>query len=146
MMQNQNLSLALLLWSVKRASATADHEAKDRESSLIIALLCAAFSTEIGMKAILQSQRKTAEGHDLGAIYRQLPQAVQSSILERGGFSDIELRHRLENLNTSCTALESMYESHGIETAVNFLQKLASAVHTELENGRGSALPNQACS
>lgn len=146
MMQNQNLSLSLLLWSVKRVSATVDNEAKDRESSLIIALLCAAFSTEVGMKAILHSQRKTAKSHDLGAIYRQLPHAVQSSILARAGFSETELHHRLGNLNTSCTALGSMYESDGIETAVSFLQKFASAIHTELEDGRKVAMSNRLCS
>lgn len=134
-MQNQHLSLALLLWSVKRVSALADNQARDRESSLIIALLCAAFSTEVGMKAILHSRCRTAEGHDLGAIYRQLPDSVQQSILARGGFSETELWHRLEKLNTSCMALGSMYEGQGLENAVSFLQKFASAIHVELENG-----------
>ena len=141
--QHLSLALALLLWSVKRASALADHEAGEREAALPIALLCAAYSTEIGLKGILQSQHKTAEGHDLGAMYRQLPQAVQWSILARGGFSETELHGRLDNLSTSCEALGTMCCGHGIDIAVTFLQRLAGAVHTELEERIRTAGPGR---
>jgi len=144
-MQNQHLSLALalLLWSVKQASALADHEVEEREAALPIALLCAAYSTEIGLKGILQSQHKAAEGHDLGAMYRQLPQAVQSSILARGGFSESELQERLDDFSTSCAALGSLCRGHGTDIAVTFLQRLAGAVHTELEERIRTAEPGR---
>lgn len=59
------------------------------------AIVCAAFSAEVGLKTILARLSISAKGHDLRALYLKLPGEIQYEIFEATGFPMKEFAEQL---------------------------------------------------
>jgi hypothetical protein len=108
-----------------------DPELEVYDGSLIAtpALVCAAFSVEVGLKLLLSRCGRTAKGHDLFKLYRMLPRHLQFQIRHGTGYARKEFVRELLIARNAFTEWRYVYEANdGLMVGVVFLGKLAEAV------------------
>jgi hypothetical protein len=108
-----------------------DPELEVCDGSLIAtpALVCAAFSTEVGLKLLLSRCGRTSKGHDLFKLYRKLPRHLQYQIRIGTAYNRRYFLQELLVARNAFTEWRYVYESKdGVRVSVYFLGKLASAV------------------
>jgi hypothetical protein len=102
------------------------------------AIVCAAFSTEVGLKCIARSCGVVIRGHDLRDIYDKLPQHFRSQIQEGTCRSEVEFDKQLEKARHAFVQWRYVYESESfLLVNVGFLGQLSAVVcsiSSKLEN------------
>jgi len=95
------------------------------------AVVCAAFSAEVGLKSILARSGIKAKGHDLRALYMKLPGELKYAIFEATGSSMEEFAAHLAHSRLAFSRWRYIYEEND-EAWINvdFLGKFAEAVET----------------
>lgn len=108
-----------------------DPELEPCDGSLIAtpALVCAAFSIEVGLKLLLSRCGKGAEGHDLFRLYRKLPRHLQFQIRHGTTYTHRDFVKELFIARNAFTEWRYVYESQDtLSVNVIFLGKLAESV------------------
>jgi HEPN domain-containing protein len=104
------------------------------------AIVCAAFSAEVGLKTMLTRNGLTAKGHDLRALYLKLPGETKYAIFEATGFSMEEFAAQLAHSRLAFSEWRYVYEENReMVINVNFLGKFASAVESVSLSSRSAA-------
>jgi HEPN domain-containing protein len=102
------------------------------------AIVCAAFSAEVGLKTILARCGITAKGHDLKALYSSLPKHLQLQIQEGTCLAELEFKKLLEESRLAFVEWRYVFERESyLKVNVGFLGTLASviqAVSTRMGN------------
>ena len=93
------------------------------------ALVCAAFSAEVGLKTILKLEGTDFHGHDLLALFMALSDTSKSGILDATDLSVEEFAAQLNHSKHAFVEWRYIYEEVG-EKHINaaFLGKFAGAV------------------
>lgn len=93
------------------------------------AVVCAAFSAEVGLKTMLNRQGIAAKGHDLRALFMKLPGEQQYAIFEKTGMQIEEFSAHLAHSRLAFSKWRYIYEEKG-ESFINlrFLGRLAEAI------------------
>lgn len=97
------------------------------------AVVCAAFSAEVGLKNLLSRQGEVAHGHDLRALFLKLLPEQQHAILratsQAAGLSEQEFATNLAHSRLAFSEWRYIYEARGEKLInVRFLGALASAI------------------
>jgi hypothetical protein len=106
------------------------------------AVVCAAFSAEVGLKTLLEIHGKPTKGHDLRQLFLKLPDSIKLSIFEATKLSVEEFGSQLAHSRLAFSEWRYIYEERREKHInVNFLGLFASAVDqviaTEREAQRG---------
>ncbi len=97
------------------------------------AVVCAAFSAEVGLKTLLEQLGKPATGHDLRALFLKLPDEQQLAIFEATGLSVEEFGSQLAHSRLAFSEWRYIYEAKGEKHInVRFLGTFAGAVESVL--------------
>jgi hypothetical protein len=111
--------------------------------AFIPAVVCAAFSSEVGLKAILLGEGKPATGHNLCPLFERLSSESQAAIIRNIGYERERFEADLLAANDAFTKWRYVYEEEGSRrVSGQFLLLLASATHkvaAELESINASA-------
>ena len=121
-----------------RATSTAFLEAYRRcmtdspetsEAMFIPALVCAAFSAEVGLKSLLLQAGKPVHGHDLFTLFEQLPPNSQSEIVQSVGLDPASFMANLTQIRNAFPEWRYIYEFQ-TERMINvaFVANFAQAV------------------
>lgn len=95
------------------------------------AVVCAAFSSEIGLKTLLERQGIKASGHDLMKLYKKLPPDQQYKIYEETGMAMQEFTAHLLNSRLAFVKWRYIYEEKGGSMVnLKFLGAFAQAIET----------------
>jgi hypothetical protein len=123
-----------------RRCMDAEHEREQRHFMVFPALVCAAFSAEVGLKTILRLEGGDAHGHDLLTLFQSLSDYSKVAILDSTGVTIEEFAAQLNHSKKAFVEWRYIYEEVD-EKHINvaFLGKFASAVEA-----RGLQLKNAA--
>jgi hypothetical protein len=92
------------------------------------AIVCTAFSVELGMKALLLSQGDKAWGHDLFELFNGLTQGAQDSIVVQVGLPRSEFDAKLRKIAKAFEQWRYVYEAtKDVQIDAAFLSKFAVA-------------------
>jgi hypothetical protein len=92
------------------------------------AVVCAAFSIEIGFKAIIMSEGNTAsQVHELAKLFKEISPAAQDSIVKEVGLDPAAFTAGLESASNAFDQWRYYYEKGSLQANLNFLAKLANA-------------------
>ena len=126
---SQSVSSAFL-----EAFRRCDPVSDSRESKHMMAfpaIVCAAFSAEVGLKTILTRCGLSAKGHDLRALYLKLPGPTKYAIFEATGLPMEEFAAQLAHSRLAFSQWRYIYEeSREMHINVNFLGNFANAVES----------------
>lgn len=105
-------------------------ETKDSKHFMAFpAIVCAAFSAEVGLKTLLDRLGIAAKGHDLRALLLKLPSELQYAIFEATGMSIEEFAGQLAHSRNAFVDWRYIYEKNGENfISIKFLGAFASAV------------------
>jgi HEPN domain-containing protein len=93
------------------------------------ALVCAAFSVEVGLKAILMKEGKKGSGHDLLALFKRLPIDSKIEIIQIVGMEPELFYAHLRQAKDAFKDWRYVYEETGEKTVnLDYVARLASAV------------------
>ena len=98
-------------------------------NAIVPAVVCLAFSVELGFKAILVGLNKPSEGHKFVELFNKLPCDIKTEIqlVVVGGES--EFSSRLESVSNAFVKWRYIFEENGYYSIdLDFLVKLHSAV------------------
>ncbi|MGY5715572.1 hypothetical protein ACXHQL_25775, partial [Vibrio parahaemolyticus] len=107
-----------------------EREMKMQSTIALPAIVCAAFSSEVGLKLILKKCGVEKKGHDLFKLYSALPKHYQIQIVEGSGYRSEEFNHELKKVRAAFVEWRYIYEKDSIEIMnVWFLGKLAKSIN-----------------
>ena len=93
------------------------------------AVVCAAFSAEVGLKTLLGRQGVSSKSHDLRALLLKLPAEQQYAIFEATGLAMEEFAAQLSHSRLAFVEWRYIHEENReMSINVGFLGKFASAV------------------
>ena len=99
------------------------------EAMFIPALVCAAFSAEVGLKALLLQAGKAARGHDLVKLFNRLPGEFQTDIFGRMGMDASQFAANLNHVREAFKDWRYMYEFNDERSiSIAFVANFAIAV------------------
>jgi hypothetical protein len=108
-----------------------DPELELYDGSLIAtpALVCAAFSVEVGLKLLLTRCGRAAKGHDIFKLYRRLPRHLQFQIRHGTTYARREFVKEFLKARNAFIEWRYVYESQDVlVVSVIFLGRLAKTV------------------
>lgn len=107
-------------------------ETKDSKHFMAFpAIVCAAFSAEVGLKTMLERLGITAKGHDLHSLLMKLPGEMQYAIFEATGMTMEDFSSQLAHSRNAFVDWRYIYEKNGENfISIKFLGIFASAVET----------------
>jgi len=99
------------------------------EAMFIPALVCAAFSAEVGLKSLLLQAGKPARGHDLFALFEQLPSNNKTDIIRLVDLAPEAFLTNLAHIRDAFPEWRYMYEFQDERMiSIVFVAKFAAAV------------------
>ena len=99
------------------------------EAMFIPALVCAAFSAEVGLKALLLHAGRPARGHDLVKLFNRLTVEVQVDIFGRMGMEASQFAANLNHVREAFKDWRYMYEFNDERSiSIAFVSSFATAV------------------
>ena len=96
------------------------------------AVVCAAFSIELGLKTLLLKAGDPQKGHDLEKLFLRLEKGVQDAIVARTSFPPEGFAKRLTVAAQTFDEWRYLYEKDGVAASLTFLDSFMSAVHAEV--------------
>lgn len=104
------------------------------------AIVCAAFSAEVGLKTILNRQGVSAKGHDLRALYLKLSTEQKYAIFEKTGLPVEEFASQLAHSRLAFSEWRYIYEQKGENLInINFLGSFAAAIESVAQELKSAA-------
>jgi hypothetical protein len=134
--RTNNTAKAFLIAS-KRADEMRVIDGNKFERVIVPATVCAAFSVEIGMKAIILAEGKKAYGHHLDSLFAELSPESQSQITSAITLSDYQKREGVTpTFGDAITKIRGAFvdwryiheKEDWTEVDYSFLMQLAQAV------------------
>ena len=112
------------------------------EMLLVPGVVCAAFSVELSLKAIVIAAGGTPargrNGHDLVTLFGQVRTEVQDTIISALGISRSAFEPLLEGVTDAFEKWRYIYEQTGdIDITQHFLYNLAEATHQAMAQASG---------
>lgn len=93
------------------------------------AVVCAAFSAEVGIKELLAREGAPSNGHNLLLLFNKLKQPTRDSIIQRTGFPPDVFRANLSLAKDAFVEWRYVYEGGGEKLVnLNFMGALAGAI------------------
>jgi HEPN domain-containing protein len=101
------------------------------------AVVCAAFSAEVGLKTLLEIHGKAVKGHDLRALFLKLPDTQKLAVFEATELPAEEFGAQLAHSRLAFSEWRYIYEARGEKHInVKFLGVFATAVEKVLTQER----------
>ncbi len=91
------------------------------------AIVCAAFSIEIGFKAIILGEGNTATGHNLSELFKKISSARQDLIIKEVGLDRTVFTDALDLVSHAFIEWRYIYEKDSATVNTDYLTKLANA-------------------
>ena len=127
---SQSVSSAFLE-AFRRCDPMSEARSESKHMMAFPAIVCAAFSAEVGLKTMLARIGVAAKGHDLRALYLKLPGEAKYSIFEATGLSVEEFAAQLAHSRLAFSEWRYIYEENReMSININFLGNFASAVES----------------
>jgi hypothetical protein len=101
--------------------------ANQMEIPVAPAIVCAAFSTELGFKTLIMQAGGNARGHKLDELFNQLPKPSRNSIVAELRLNEDDFREALRNVSNAFVEWRYVYEQDRIQIDLGFLQRLSEA-------------------
>jgi HEPN domain-containing protein len=100
-----------------------------QEAMFIPALVCAAFSAEVGLKALLLQEGKAAKGHDLYELFAQLTDEHKQEIVRLVAQPIDQFQSNLRRVKDAFPEWRYFYEFNDERSiSVEFVARLANAI------------------
>ena len=90
-------------------------------------VVCAAFSIEIGFKAIILSEGGSAAGHELAKLFGKISASTKSLIINETGLNSQAFKAALELMSNAFTEWRYIYEKDNAHIDLEFLKRLLYA-------------------
>jgi hypothetical protein len=97
------------------------------------ALVCAAFSVELGLKALLLRKGQEIRGHNLAGLFEALDQATQTRISTATGVVDADFASSLQEAGDVFDEWRYIHEKEAKVASPKFLSAMAKATLAELD-------------
>ena len=98
------------------------------------AVVCAAFSIELGLKAILTKAGSGARGHDLNVLFNAIPADIQNKVTGLVGITRADFDTSLARASHAFVEWRYVHENAEAMANIMFLEKLAVAVENEVSD------------
>jgi len=99
------------------------------------AIVCAAFSIEVGLKTlILKASGSLPGGHELAALFGKLSLPLQNAIRARLALTESDFNSSLLAANRAFSEWRYVYECQAASSDIGFLDMLARAIQDELDS------------
>ncbi|OZG71829.1 hypothetical protein BTA51_19605 [Hahella sp. CCB-MM4] len=96
-------------------------------------IVCAAFSIELGVKALLMEGKKEARGHELYELFSRLAPAEQAELIEMVGATNDDFVRELKSVANAFVKWRYVYEAgESVSANLDFLRQLSEAVQCQL--------------
>jgi hypothetical protein len=106
-------------------------DVSDGKPALIPAVVCAAFSVEVGLKVILGVEGKSSTRHELRSLFQQISEESQDAIVHNTSYDAARFESDLSAASDAFTKWRYIYEEEGSRrVSAQFLMLLAHAIHT----------------
>ncbi len=99
---------------------------------LVPAVVCAAFSIELGFKVLLLRADKTIKSHDLETIFNNLSLSEQTALVAALGLPEAQFRKELVGVANAFEDWRYIYEQNDVTIDIAFLSKLADVTQSIL--------------
>lgn len=99
---------------------------------VIPAVVCAAFSVELGFKALVIRAGGSVSGHNLKQLFSVLVAPIQQQIISAIGISEREFNSSLAEISNSFIEWRYIHEQASANVNGEFLSKLAKATQDAL--------------
>ena len=101
---------------------------------LVPAVVCAAFSIELGFKTLLLANNSAANGHALDRLFRRLAEGNRDAIMRRVGLDEATFDKSIAAVANAFVDWRYLYEKTGdVHLDLDFLRRLASATQEEIQ-------------
>lgn len=100
------------------------------ELPLVPAIVCAAFSIELGFKALILSAGGQASGHELSKLFKKLPTTTQDFIVRDVGIKPDAFAASLDLVSNAFVDWRYIYEKSSTQIDCAFLGNLARATQS----------------
>lgn len=108
-------------------------------AELIPAIVCIAFSIEIGLKAVLISEGKQVSGHKFQPLFDSISEGRRELIARNTGYEATRFQSELCKANNAFVEWRYIYEMDGDRSvSAQFLMLFAHAIH-KVADQRGEA-------
>ncbi|WP_141215638.1 HEPN domain-containing protein [Hahella sp. CCB-MM4] len=107
---------------------------QDKIEMLVVpGIVCAAFSIELGVKALLMEGKKEARGHELYELFSRLAPAEQAELIEMVGATNDDFVRELKSVANAFVKWRYVYEAgESVSANLDFLRQLSEAVQCQL--------------
>jgi hypothetical protein len=107
----------------------------DQSQILVVpAIVCAAFSVELGFKTLLLLSNVEARGHEINKLFAKIPARNQDAIVEGVGIERGDFDAALVLVANAFTNWRYIYEkTDDVHIDIDFLRKLAAAIQDEID-------------
>lgn len=95
---------------------------------VVPAVVCAAFSIELGLKALILQAGKPASGHKLAELFGKLDFPLQKTLVDGVGLDKAQFNVLLQAASNIFVEWRYLYEKDSANANIEFLSKLAGAV------------------
>lgn len=103
--------------------------ADNQEVMFIPALVCAAFSAEVGLKALLLQAGQRGRGHDLVELFQALPEELRLEIVRFVGKTPEDFVKNLTDAKNAFLEWRYIYESADARSiSLEFVARFATAI------------------
>ena len=100
------------------------------KAELVPAIVCIAFSIEIGLKAILNAEGKRVSGHNFQPLFDSISEECRTLIVRNTGYESTRFHSELTDASNAFVEWRYIYESNQDKSAsVQFLMLFAHAIH-----------------
>lgn len=103
---------------------------------VVPAVVCAAFSIELGLKALLLQAGKQASGHKLAELFAKLESPMQQVLVEGVGLDKKQFSVSLEAASYIFVEWRYLYEKDSANADIEFLSKLAGILQGAIGSAR----------
>ena len=93
-------------------------------------IVCAAFSAELGLKALLLASGKNVKGHNLQTLFEELDEATQKKIISASGIAGPPFRSSLAASANVFDEWRYVHEKSGLNAFPAFLGTLAQSIQS----------------
>jgi HEPN domain-containing protein len=102
------------------------------EAPLAPAVVCLAFSIELGLKALILRANGSPWGHDLSELFAVLPESLKSSLVAAVGRERDRFEASLADAANAFEEWRYIYERKSAKADIDFLRRLQSAIESHL--------------
>ena len=96
------------------------------------AIVCAAFSIEVGLKTLILREGGSPHGHEVATLFGKVSLPAQNAIRRRTALPDADFDRSLDAANKAFAEWRYVYESQSASSDIEFLGKLGRAIQDEL--------------